>query len=124
MVFAPIILWITDFEEKAKLLGIKKAGGKTKNSCIECTQTRDDWIINNGNNIILKDNLYYKKYQGQLKIIKNKIEREKLEKKTGVKYISLKSEIWNLNIHIVTTFPGEFGHTVSFTFKAQTFNEI
>ncbi|KAJ6236838.1 hypothetical protein M0813_27583 [Anaeramoeba flamelloides] len=30
MVFAPIILWITDFEEKAKLLGIKKAGGKTK----------------------------------------------------------------------------------------------
>ncbi|KAJ3444083.1 hypothetical protein M0812_09933 [Anaeramoeba flamelloides] len=61
MVFAPIIIWITDFEEKAKLLGIKKAGGKTKNSCIECTQTRDDWIMNNEDNILLKDNLYYKK---------------------------------------------------------------
>ncbi|KAJ6228221.1 hypothetical protein M0813_09048 [Anaeramoeba flamelloides] len=51
VVFSPVLLWITDLVEKAKILGIKSPTGKTKNPCFNCDTGFDHWALNKKINI-------------------------------------------------------------------------
>ncbi|KAJ6240367.1 hypothetical protein M0813_24367 [Anaeramoeba flamelloides] len=65
IIFSPILLWITDLIEKAKILGTKCSTGKTINSCLNCDSGFKHWITNK-KPTCFKNTNYFKEAQQML----------------------------------------------------------